>query len=99
MDNNQVPNTQQNTPAIIALVCGLVGLFGVWPGWFSIVALICSILGIVFGSKGMKQAKAVGSGNGLAVAGLVLGIIGAVLSFVGVVCWAVCAAAVGGHLY
>ena len=34
------------------------------------------IVGIVFGALGMKEAKATGTGKGLAVAGLVCGIVG-----------------------
>ncbi|MBW2981250.1 DUF4190 domain-containing protein [Candidatus Woesearchaeota archaeon] len=58
--------------AIASLVCGL--LF-----WFSIPGFICSVLAIIFGvmqlNKIKKKPKEFG-GKGMAIAGLVLGIVG-----------------------
>lgn len=84
--------------SIAALVCGIVGLVFSWLGVFSIIALICSIIGIVLGAMGMKKAEAENVPKGLAVGGLVCGIIGAAFAFIGVICYAciLCSAAGAG---
>ena len=88
---------QENKPSkglsIAALVCGIVGVVG---GWFPVVCyftLALSILGIIFGVLAMKRAKENGEPKGLAVAGLVCGIVGAAFSVIGIIC-VICAAAV-----
>ncbi len=85
--------------AIAAMVCGIIGVVG---GLFltatvigPIITLVLSILGIILGSKGMKEAKITGVGKGMAVTGLVLGIIGTVFSAIGVICALACAATIG----
>lgn len=87
--------------SIAALVCGIVGLVFSWFGVFAIIALICSIVGIIFGAMGMKKANAENAPKGLAVGGLVCGIIGAAFSFIGVICYAciICSAASAGIVY
>ena len=104
MDNNQIPvqpqNSNKNTYAIVALVLGLIGIVGsIIPTGGSIVLplilLVCSILAIVFGAKGMKVAKSSGQGKGLAVAGLVLGIISVSFTVVALICVIIAAAALG----
>ncbi|MGN0601084.1 MAG: DUF4190 domain-containing protein [Oscillospiraceae bacterium] len=85
-----------NVKSIVALVCGLLGVVGSFftahPA-IPLISLALAIIGIVFGALGMKESKATGSGHGLAVAGLVLGIIGTVFSLVGVICAFACSAA------
>lgn len=89
MDNNYNYNPVQpeapktNTMAIGALVCGVLAviLSLVWTIYTCVIALVLGIVGIVLGAKGMKVAKATGTGNGLAVGGLVCGIIGTVFAF------------------
>ena len=68
-----------NVKAIIALVCGILAVILSLVATSTvlfIVALVLGILGIIFGAMGMKEAKATGKGKGLAVAGLVCGIVG-----------------------
>ncbi len=80
--------------AIAALVCGILGIVG---GWFPIVCyftFVLSILGIIFGVKGMKDCPQGASGRGLAIAGLVCGIVGVAFSLVGVLCYSCAACAV-----
>ena len=55
-------------------------------------------LGIVFGAMGMKEAKASGTGKGLAVAGLVCGIIGTVVCAIMFACVVCAATAIAGAL-
>lgn len=100
MDNNYQNNPQQpkqtNGMAIAALVCGIVGVVGCFLGYFAFVSLILSVVGIVLGVKGMNIAKTTGTGHGLAVAGLVCGIVGAAFSLVGAICTiCVCVSASG----
>lgn len=78
-----------NNAAVVSLVAGILGLF-VFPGasvlgvFFSggaiigIVGVAVSVLAVVFGILGMKKASAVGRGKGLALAGLIMGIVGVV---------------------
>ena len=78
--------------SIAALVCGVVGIVGLFVSnkpVVAIIALVVAIAGIVLGAIGMKKAKANGESKGLAVAGLVCGIVGTALALIGVIC-AVC---------
>ena len=72
--------------SIAALVCGILGVVLCWVPIASWVVLVLSILGIVFGANGMKKSKAAGQSQGLAIAGLVCGIVGAVFSLIGAIC-------------
>ena len=83
--------------SIIALVCGAIGVVFAWWGYLAFVALVCSIVGIVFGAMGIKKAKAENAPKGLAVAGLVCGIVGAALSFI-LACCVICVACTGSAL-
>jgi hypothetical protein len=60
-----------NSMATASLVLGIVGLF----------LPILSILALIFGGIGISKANQGAAGKGLAVAGLVLGIIGTVVLF------------------
>lgn len=90
-----------NVKAIIALVCGILAvilsLIATSTVLF-IVALVLGILGIIFGAMGMKEAKASGTGKGLAVAGLVCGIIGTVVCAIMFACVVCAATAIAGAL-
>ncbi len=58
--------------AITALIVGIlscVGAFCFYPGWM--IGLICGILAIVFGALAKSGVK-----RGIAIAGMVLGIVG-----------------------
>ena len=81
--------------SIAALVFGILGIVGSFIPVVCYFTLVLAILGIIFGALGMKKAKlAGGEGKGLAVAGLVLGIIGTAFGAIGVICIACAAAAV-----
>jgi hypothetical protein len=66
--------------AVTALVLGIIGLvFSLTPIGIG-VGLICDILGIIFGAVGITKAKrGQAGGKGMAMAGLVCGIIGIVM--------------------
>lgn len=92
---NQAPQGGSNGLSVAALVCGIVAIIGAWIPVVCYFTFVLAILGIVFGVKGMKQSKLTGTGHGLAVAGLVLGIIGTALGAIGVIC-AICVLAAAG---
>lgn len=76
--------------SIAALICGIFGVLS-WAlcsvPLISWILFVAAILGIVFGAVGMSKSKAEnGKASGLAIAGLVLGIIGAFFGLVGVIC-------------
>ena len=68
-----VTTGQTNGPGIASLVLGIIGIV---TFWFPFVGFPVSIVGLVLATVGMKRIE----GKGFAVAGLVLSIIGAVLS-------------------
>ena len=95
MENNENVEVVQTTAApanngkgmsIAALVCGILGIVGSFIPVVTYFTFILSILGIIFGVKGNKIAKATGEGKGMATAGLVLGIIGAAFGVLGLLC-------------
>jgi hypothetical protein len=67
-----------NGIGIAGFVCGLVGLILCWVPWFG---ALLGLVGIVLSGIGISQGKKNGASIGLAVAGLVCGIL-AVLAFV-----------------
>lgn len=80
-----------NAFSIVALVCGLLAVIGAFIPFVTYGAWIVGVLGIVFGALGMKRSKETNTGHGLAVAGLVLGIIGTIIGFIGFICIVICA--------
>lgn len=99
----QQPNYQQNsyqrplTPppdakgkAITALVLGIVGVVTFWIGWFNIISLAISIVGIVFAMKARNEIPVGYDGRSMATAGLICAIIGTVLSGIGVLSCTLC---------
>jgi len=61
----------QNQMATIGFVCGLLGLFPFWIGFvLCIVAIVCSGFGMQHANRLPGQR-----GKGLAIAGLILGIV------------------------
>lgn len=87
MENNTQKSS--NVGGIVGLVCGIISIVVFWVPWFNIVSLILGIVGIVFSVKGRKTAPA--GKTGMATAGLVLAIIGTVLSGIGFVTCTICA--------
>ncbi len=87
MDNN-TQKSGSNVGGIVGLVCGIISIVLYWVPWFNIITLILGIVGIVFSVKGRKNAP--GGKTGLATAGLVLSIIGTVLSGIGFITCTLC---------
>lgn len=81
-----------NAFSVVALVMGLIAIIGAFIPIITYAAWLVGIIAIVFGALGMKRSKETNTGHGLAVAGLVLGIIGTVIGFLGFICIVICAA-------
>lgn len=79
-------NKQSNTLAVVGLILGIVSIVFPWIPYIGFLALPAGIVGIILSAKGRK----VPTGKGMATAGLVLSIIGVVLSGIVVLC-AICA--------
>jgi hypothetical protein len=75
----------RNGLGIAALCCGIVGiLFGLVPLTFFVAGTL-GVLGIIFGAVGLRRVKRQEASNrGMAIAGLVTGIIAFGLAIVGV---------------
>jgi len=59
-----------NGPAVTSLVCGIAG----------IIPFVPSLLALIFGMVGLNRAKQLGgTGRGMAVSGLILGVLGLIL--------------------
>lgn len=65
--------TQTNGPGIASMVLGIIGVL---MFWFPFIGLPVSVIGLILAAVGMKRTD----GKGFAVAGLVLTIIGLVLT-------------------
>lgn len=76
--------------ATAALVLGIIGVVTWYISIFNIVSLIISIVGIVLAVKARNEIQVGYEGRGLATAGLVLSIIGTVLSGIGVLAITMC---------
>lgn len=70
----QPPPRQSNGLAIASLVCGIIGclFFGI----------ILGPLAVIFGAVGLSRANRGASGKGMAIAGLILGVIATVVAIV-----------------
>ncbi|MCH5204522.1 MAG: DUF4190 domain-containing protein [Oscillospiraceae bacterium] len=68
--------------SITALVCGIVGIVGAFIPYVSYIAPLAAIAGIVFGALALKKFKEGDESGtkGLAIAGLVLGIVSTAFS-------------------
>lgn len=80
--------------SIVALVCGIVGIVGSFIPVIQYIAPLCAIAGIVFGALALKRIKAGEEveSKGLAMAGMICGIVSTAVSVLAVVC-VICAAA------
>lgn len=75
----------RNGLAIAALCCGIIGMIvGLIPYAF-FVGVPLAVLAIVFGTVEIGRARRIGGPKGMALAGLLTGIVAAVLSIIGMV--------------
>lgn len=74
---------QQNGLGTASMVLGIIAVVGFWSSW---PALIMAVLAIIFGGVGISRANSGRASNkGMAVAGLVLGIVAIALFVLAVV--------------
>ena len=74
------PTARNSGLSIASLVLGIVSIPAALTVW---IGAICGVLAIVLGAIGLRQARAGRAGRrGLALAGLIAGVIGLVLSVV-----------------
>lgn len=80
----------QKTPgsSIASLVLGLISLLCAWFGYGALISIITGIIGIILGIKGNKIQQ-----TGMGTAGIVLSIIGLVLS---IIVFFACVLCIGG---
>ena len=76
---------QSNGMATAALTCGIIGTLVAWIPFVVVVGIVLGILALVFGVKGLRRSAIVGSGRGLAIAGIVTGAVTLLLSVLGIV--------------
>ena len=74
-----------NRSATAALVCGLIAVVIAWIPLIVVAGIVLALLAIVFGAKGIGQARGSGVGKGRAITGLVSGIVAMGLAVVGVI--------------
>ena len=90
----QMPPSDGKGLSIAALVCGVFGILSILFSYLvvvTVIGLITTILGVVFGAMGRKRSMLMhGRPSGLATAGLVLGIIGLSFATLGLICSIAC---------
>jgi hypothetical protein len=70
---------QGNGMAVASMVLGITSIVFCWWG---LATLVQVVLAIVFGIKGMRRADGGVGGKGMAIAGLVCGIVGGIAYFI-----------------
>lgn len=84
--------------SIAALIGGILGIVGPFIPIVKYFSFLCGIAGIVFGVLALKKIKNGDdldpNAKGLALGGLITGIVGTVISVIGLVC-VICAACIG----
>ena len=68
--------------AITGVILGIASLCAAWFGYGAIAGIACGIAGIILSVLAKKSYTAIGQKSGMATAGLVLSIIGLILSVV-----------------
>jgi len=71
--------------ATAGIVCGLVALLFAWMPVFVVIGIVLGTLGLVFGVRGRRRARQVGTGAGTALTGVISGAAALALSIVGTV--------------
>lgn len=90
-NNCQNPADPFRGKAIASMVLGIVSLVFFWAGYGALLALVCGVIAIVLGAQARKGAEAMGlKPSGMATAGLIMGIIGGILSLIGFISCVAC---------
>jgi len=83
-------SVQPQTPRkgnALAITGMILGIVSVVLCWLPIVSLPCGIGGLIFSILGIRRAKTTGTGRGVALAGLVLSILGLLAGLVFTAIW------------
>lgn len=95
----QKPNDPFKGKAIASMVLGIVSLVFFWAGMFSLAALVCGVIAVILGAQARKGAQNMGmKPNGMATAGLIMGLIGAIVSLIGFISCVACLSLSGSAL-
>lgn len=85
--------------SIAAMVFGILGVVFSWIPFVVYIAFPCAVVGIVMAAIAMKKIKEGGEGSkGMAIAGLVCGIVGAAFGLPMLICTICTCAAVSSGL-
>lgn len=76
------PQRGSNGLATAGFVLGLLGLLGSWIPVLNFVGILLGVVGAVLAAVGLAKSKRVGAGKGLAIAGLVLGVLAVIIAIV-----------------
>ncbi len=86
-----MPNPPGKSAATASMICGIISLAAAWFGWGALLGLALGVVAIVTSINAKKQ----GFVGGMAQAGFIMGIIGAVLSGIVFITCVACACALG----
>jgi hypothetical protein len=74
---------QRNGIGVAAGVCGIIALALCWIPFIDYVSIVVGALAIIFGVIGVRTAnRRGGAGKGMAVAGIVCGVVGLAIAFI-----------------
>src|SRR5450830_1865148 len=76
------PAKASNGLATAGFVLGLIGLLGSFIPVLNIGGMVIGVVGAVLAAVGLAKAKKSGAGKGLAMAGLILGVLALIIGFV-----------------
>lgn len=85
------------TMSIISMICGIVSCVMFWGRIGGFLSIACGIAAVILGILSGKKSLD-GKRNGMALAGLITGIIGIALSIISIACWACACSAIGAGL-
>jgi hypothetical protein len=79
------PSAGRNGLALASMILGIVAASIAWMPFIVVVGAVCALLAILFGAIALARGGKTGRGRGFAIAGLVTGVIAAMLCIVGVI--------------
>lgn len=98
MSNTEVPLSPPPTPqpglqmpapakgsnglATAGFVLGLLGLLASWIPVLNVVGMILGVIGAVLAAVGLAKVKTTGAGKGLAISGLILGVLAVIVAII-----------------
>jgi hypothetical protein len=73
-----------NKAATTAVIMGSVGLALAWIPFIGVIGLVLAVLGLVFGTKGLRRSRELGVGRTASIAGIVMGSLGVAAAIAGI---------------